>query len=79
MTMMWQVLKKPVKSQRFQLYIYIYIYIKLAQSTPVQHRLHYYYFVFSYYSHYYGSHDDANPNPIHNKTFRYFSQLSTKK
>ena len=77
MTMMWQVLKKPVKSQRFQLYIYIYI--KLAQSTPVQHRLHYYYFVFSYYSHYYGSHDDANPNPIHNKTFRYFSQLSTKK
>ena len=74
MTMMWQVLKKPVKSQRFQLYIYI----KLAQSTPVQHRLHYYYFVFSYYSHYYGSHDDASPNPIHNKTFRYFSQLSTK-
>ena len=45
--------------------------------STVQHKLHYY-FVFSCSSNHYGSHDDANPNPIHNKTFPYFSQLKKK-
>ena len=37
--MMWQALKRSIKSQKFQLYIYIYIYITLLEIYFIFSRL----------------------------------------